>query len=320
MSTWHEIKYTYPWLGPLVAELTAHDPHALKRLIDASHADEKPYLAWELVRGGRAGQLRGRDGEPLGRVVVNGHGKPYTGFEGYFAGATVADVMPLIVEAELRLSAEAADITNVVVDETRHVTYTDSLLNQTRRQLTERLQPEAGALLTPPQVVLAEAGLGLLLLHNIEQDAERLSRIQRDATGERLPPLTEEAARNLLVDAVLDKYALDDETALPELRELNAYVEQLMAELHPLANRHPDAYERFRDETYALLDALPPPLQKIRYTPSADGLTVEYAIPTVEVPARETRVALPQQAEKAYDLLANIGWVGLPLLRELVRL
>lgn len=321
MSAWHTVKHTYRWLGPLVAALTEHDPRALKRLIDASHSEEKPYLAWELVRGGRAAQLCCRDAEPLGRVVINDHPKPYTGFEGYFAGATVADVAPLIVEAELRVSADAEYLTHVVVDKTRHTTATESLLNQSRRRLAERLEPEASQLLTPEQVICAEAGLGLLLLRHIAQDAERLSHIERGATGERLPYLSDEAARSLLIDSVLAQSALDDAAALPELRELDAYLEQLLAELHPLASRHPDAYARFRDETYELLDALPPPQQTIHYALTSEGLTVDYAMLTVDqAPARETRVNLPQHAEKAYDVLAKIGWVGLPLMRQLVQL
>jgi hypothetical protein len=321
MSAWHDVKYTYGWLGPLVTALTKNEPRALKRLIDASRDDEKPYLAWELVRSGRAAQLRCRDSEPLGRVVINDHRKPYTGFEGYFAGATVADVVPLIVEAELRLSPDAEYITNVVVDKTRHRTYTETLMNQARRRRTERLEPEVSQLLTPGQVILAEAGLGLVLIRNIAQDAEWLSSIERDETGERLPYLSEEEARSLLIDSVLDKYSLDDAAALPELRELDAYFELLLAELHPLASRHPEAYACFRDETYELLDALPPPQQTIRYALTDEGLTVDYAIPTIDqAPAGETGVSLPQHSERAYDVLANVGWVGLPLLRQLVHL
>jgi hypothetical protein len=319
MSAWQEVTYTYRWLGPLIAALTEHDPRALKHMIDASDNDVKPYLAWELVRSGRAAQLCCRDSEPLGSVVINDHPKPYTGFEGYFAGATVADVAPLIVEAELRLAAEAEYITNVVVDKTRHTTYTDTLTNQARHRLAERLEPEASRPLTPGQVIFAEAGLGLLLLRNIGQDAERLSNIERDATGERLPYLSEDAARSLLIDSVLHQSSLDDAAALPELRELDGYLEQLLAELHPLASRHPDAYTRFRDETYALLDTLPPPQQTIRYALTSEGLTVSYAILTIDqAPARETRVCLPRHSERAYDLLAKIGWVGLPLLRQLI--
>jgi len=116
-----------------------------------------------------------------------------------------------------------------------------------------------------------------------------------------------------------DLSSLDDAAALPELRELDGYLEQLLAELHPLASRHPDAYTRFRDETYALLDTLPPPQQTIRYALTSEGLTVSYAILTIDqAPARETRVCLPRHSERAYDLLAKIGWVGLPLLRQLI--
>jgi hypothetical protein len=321
MSAWREVRYTYRWLGPLVAALTGHDPRALKRLIDASHSEDKSYLAWELVRSGRAAQLCCRDAEPLGRVVINDHPKPHTGFEGYFAGATVADVAPLIVEAELRVSADAEYIANVVVDKTRHTIATESLLNHSRRRLAERHEPEASQLLTPGQVIFAEAGLGLVLLKHIAQDAERLSNIECGATGERLPYLSDEAARSLLIDSILNKSSLDDAAALPELCELDAYLEQLLAELHPLAQRHPDPYARFRDETYELLDALPPAQQTIHYALTSEGLTVDYAILTIDqAPARETRVCLPRHAEKAYDVLAKIGWVGLPLLRQLLHL
>jgi len=313
------VTHTYYWLAAVVTAATQADPARLKRLIKESHENDRAYLAWELVRKGRAAQLEARYGARLGKVMVNGNAKPHSGFEGYFAGATVDDALHLLVEAQLRLAPEAEYITNVVVDRATHQHYATSLMNQARAALAAPLAAEAAQLLAPQQVVLSEAGLGLLLLKDIEADAETLSSITRDATGAPLPYLGPEEIEMLLVDSIMQKCALAELTALPELHEIEAYLEKLLAELHPLAARHPDAYNAFHEGTYALLDVMPP--RGITYRISADDLVVEYSVPDVCAwpQAGDTCVEMPRHSERAYDLVANIGWVGLPLLRCLLR-
>lgn len=67
--------------------------NGLKTELAATTELEDPaYLAWEVVRGGRAGEIVGEVKGPDGRKM------PYTGFEGYFAGKTPEEIVAKEVE------------------------------------------------------------------------------------------------------------------------------------------------------------------------------------------------------------------------------